>query len=159
MSALDAALASGDLDAFDRAVEELGGARELLAALLDRAPREERALVERMLPRDVEGTLDVSALAAHGPVAFWCASEWILRVVPGGETRAPLPVHEQWDALLEIHRARPEAAWIVVELLTSLSTDQRALAHRITLGLARRFGDRGQRILTGDRIYPRNHLR
>lgn len=136
MTPLLAALASGDVDAFDREVEALGGARPMLAALLE--GEEEGA--------PFGGDLDVSALAASGPRGLWRASAWVLRVVPGAERRAPLPVHEQWDALIEIHRARPEAAWLVIELLASLTVEQRALGRRVALGIARRFGERGRRI-------------
>ncbi len=136
MSPLLSVLASGDVEAFDREVEALGGARAMLHALL--AGDEEPALAG--------GELDVAALSASGPSGLWRASAHVLRVLPGRERRAPSPLHEQWDALVEIHRARPEAAWLVIELLASLTAEQRALGRRIALGIPRRFGQRGRRI-------------
>jgi hypothetical protein len=88
----------------------------------------------------------VAALAARGPVALWIATEWILRVVPRHERFAPAPAHEQWDALVEIHRARVEAPWLPIELLASLDERQRAHGRRIVLGLERRFGERALRV-------------
>ena len=150
--ALREALARADTDAFDRIAEELGGGRGVLAALLDGVSDEERAAIEPRLPPRPPGArpftprVDVAALAARGPVALWIATEWILRVVPHHERLAPAPAHEQWDALLEIHRARVEAPWLPIELLASLDERQRGLGRRIVLGLDRRFGERATRI-------------
>lgn len=150
VSSIEDALERGDVEAFDRAAESMGGGRAVLRALLAEVPESERARVERLLPPRGVGPflprVDVGALAARGPVALWVATEWILRVVPGLERSAPSPAHERWDALLEIHRARIEAPWLPIELLASLAENQRALGRRIALGLDRRFGPRAKRV-------------
>ena len=150
--ALREALAREDHDAFDRAAEALGGGRGVLRALLAGVSAEERASIERRLPSRPPSAgpftprVDVAALAARGPVALWIASEWVLRVIPRHERFAPAPAHEQWDALVEIHRGRVEAPWLPIELLASLDEPQRGLGRRIVLGLERRFGARAARI-------------
>lgn len=152
MSALSDALARGDAADFDRIAEALGGGRAILRELLSSVPEGDRAALEARLPPRAGGfgpftpRIDVAALATGGPAALWVATEWILRVVPGRERSAPAPAHEQWDALLEIHRARVEAPWLPIELLASLGADQRALGRRIVIGLGRRFGPRAKRV-------------
>jgi hypothetical protein len=138
---LRAASERGDVEAFDRLAAELD--RPIASALLDEVEPEERSAAERVLPSpSAPPRIDVARLVVHGPVALWLASEWALRVIPERERGAPSPPHEQWDALLDIHRARPEAAWLVIDLLAALGETQRALGRRIVIGLARRFGDR-----------------
>lgn len=141
------AIARGDLDTVDRCAEALGGGRAVLRALLEEVPRERRDAVEALLPARGSGSrLDVGALARLGPEGLWIASEWALETIAGRERRAPSPPHEQWDALVEVHRARPEAPWLPIELLASLSSEQRSLGERIAIGLVRRFGERARRI-------------
>jgi hypothetical protein len=125
-----------DVEAFDRAA---GSLPSVLESLLRDVRPEERAPVDRIF--DKATRLDVAALLPHGAVGFWVATEWIFERLRG-ERSAPSPLHEQWDALVEIQRACPEALWFVIELLAALHSDQTRLARRIVLGLDRRFGDR-----------------
>jgi hypothetical protein len=144
--ALLAAFERGDPEAFDGAVTAIGGARPMLDALLETIPAEKRERARALLPEPrafpYTSRIDVAALHALGAIGFWEASAWALRVIPIHERRAPSPPHEQWDALVEIHRARLEAPWLVIELLASLAEAQRPLGRRILLGLERRFGAR-----------------
>ena len=144
-----AALESGDRARFDDAVRALPSPSALLPLLLAQVSADERAAAERLLPDPTQrvSALDVPALAKLGVAGFWCATEWAFAAIPRRVRDAPAPAHERWDALVEIHKERLEAPWLVAELLRRLDDGQIGLARRAVLGIARRFGARGRELV------------
>lgn len=134
----------GDLERFDSAAEALGGGRGVLEALLATEPERARDVARRLAGDETR--LDVSALVREGALGLWVATRWILETLPRRGRGAPMPLHEQWDALLGIHAARPEAVWLAIELVAALTLEQRALGRRAIIGLERRFGERARRV-------------
>jgi len=119
---------------------------ELLDRLLADLPLERAAELEGLVPAP-DGRLEVGPLAKAGRPALWVATKWVLGAVPGGAPKAPVAQHEQWDALVEANKERPEAAWLVAELFARLEATQESVGRRILIGVGRRFGDRGWEIL------------
>lgn len=146
--ALNTAIANDDESAFDEAVRALSATTSLSRALVETLDAEQRArLLARMPPRNARrgsGLIDVPSIAPLGRPGFWMTARWALETIPGRERYAPTPSFERWDALVEIHRAHPEAAWLVLELFVALVPHQRALGRRALLGYRRRFGKRGR---------------
>lgn len=119
---------------------------ELLDRLLADLSIEKSAELEGLIPAP-DARLDVGPLAKAGRPAFWVATRWMLGSVPGGAPKAPVPQHEQWDALVEVNKAQPEAAWFVAELYARLEPTQESVGRRILVGIERRFGERGWEIV------------
>ncbi|HJL14461.1 MAG TPA: hypothetical protein RMH99_02325 [Sandaracinaceae bacterium LLY-WYZ-13_1] len=133
-------------EAFDEVARPLATRGRLVETLVALAPPEARARGDEVLRAPRPGALpvfDVGAIAKLGRPGLWLATAWALEVIPGRVRGAPSPPFERWDALIEIHRARPEAAWLSLELFVALTARQEALGRRALLGLRRRFGDRG----------------
>lgn len=147
--ALLAALEGGDPARFDDAVRALPSPSALLPLLLEQVSAAQREAVAPLLPDPTRriAPLDVPALAKLGAPGFWCATEWALDAIPHRILDAPAPAHERWDALVEIHRERLEAPWLVAELVRALDANQERLGRRAVLGVVRRFGARGRALV------------
>ena len=141
-----------DAERFDAEVRRAAPKR-VVDVLLLLIPAEVDRELEGMLPARPPGAMswipnvDVVALARLGRPALWLMSEWALEVLPRAQRVTPAPAHEKWDALVELHVARAETAWLVADLFAALAEHQASLGQRILLGIERRFGARGRRIL------------
>ena len=133
-----------DLEAFDAFARSFPPG-QLLDRLIAELPIEKSAELEGLVPAP-DGRLEVGPLAKGGRPAFWIATKWVLGAVPGGAPKAPVPQHEQWDALVEVNKEQPEAAWFVAELYARLEQTQASVGRRILVGVERRFGERGWEI-------------
>lgn len=131
---------------FDAAVEALPSLDRLLPSLLDTVGADLRVAAEACFPRGAHRYFEVRRVYALGRPGLWLATEHLLGRLPTIRG-APEPTHERWDALMEIHRALPEAPWLLAQLLASLREGQEAVARRALLGVDRRFGPRGRRAI------------
>jgi hypothetical protein len=136
-----------DPDAFDAAVRALpreGAMRAMRRALRATVPDALAARAARVLAS--RPPFDVGAVIELGRPGLWLATEALIEGLP---TRPPVPwpLHERWDALVEIRRAAPETAWLVAAFVAAMGADQQRLANRALLGVERRFGARGRAAL------------
>lgn len=140
------ALDAQDAAAFDHAARAVEGGP--LRRLLEHVDEDTRAEGAPLLPPPGRlRTLEVQALVRLGPPGLWLATEWALTTIAGRERHAPCPPHEQWDALVEVHKARVEAPWMIAALFAALDAKQESLGRRVLIGIERRFGARGYDIL------------
>ena len=126
------------------------GALTLLEHLVASVERPLRAEIDAGLPDDIHqaSRWSVAETLTRGRPGLWVATGWLASRL-GPIRVAPHPIHERWDALLELHRELPEAAWMVAALFQALGPNQDALARRIALGVRRRFGERGVEVVRG----------
>lgn len=125
----------------------LFGSREplLLPRLLEQVSGAQRALARALIEQPP--LMDVAEVHAQlGRAGLWLATEDMLAHLPSLKI-SPHPRHERWDALVEIEKARPEAAWLVAAVIAAMSARQTQLCDRALLGVRRRFGERGERVL------------
>jgi len=135
-----------DQASFDKAARRLapGG---VLAELLQGVPPETAERITQSLPKR-GGRLNVGQMSSQGRPGLWFATRWSIDELKRAQRWVPTPAHERWDALLDLHRTEPEAAWLVAEVFASLDGARGALGRRILLGVERRFGARGGAILS-----------
>jgi len=138
---LHAALA--DPAAFDAAVAELGAEERVLPLLVAGADPD---VLTRATRAFRAGLIANRELFGLGRVALWAATRELI-VMASRVRTAPWPPHERWDALLGVESENAEAAWLLAELFEGMHADQGALGRRMLLGVERRFGARGWRIM------------
>ncbi|MCA9605057.1 MAG: hypothetical protein H6719_24155 [Sandaracinaceae bacterium] len=135
MSLLHAIEEAADLDVLARPLEPGELARRLDASV-DAATRSSaRSAFDT-------GPSRMPELVALGRRGLWIATVALLDALPT-QRAMPWPPYERWDALVELHASRAEAAWLVADVFASLGPSQAALARRTLYGLERRFGARG----------------
>lgn len=140
------ALDAQDAARFDLAARALEAGP--LPRLLENIDDDTRAEAAPLLPPPGRSrALEVQALVRLGPPGLWLATEWARTAIAGRERSAPTPPHEQWDALIEVHKARVEAPWMIAALFAALDAKQESLGRRVLIGVERRFGQRGYDIL------------
>lgn len=130
------------LDALDdpvalgRAIRALPSIGALLPILTSAVPPGVR------LEASAHGDIAPRHAVRLGRVGLWLASQVLCDRLPSLRT-APSALHERWDAVVEMERARPEAPWLVGAVLAEMSDVQERLARRTLIGVERRFGRLG----------------